>query len=46
MDKIFNSNSASIITTEDEETIPKDPAPPRGITPLETEAISAEDVKK
>ncbi len=46
MAKILNSNFASVFTTEDKETIPEGPAPPRGITPLEIDAISAQDVIK
>ncbi len=46
MAKILNSNFASVFTIEEKENIPECPAPPRGITPLEIDAISAEDVKK
>ncbi len=46
MAKILNSNFASVFTTEDKETIPEGLAPPRRATPLETDAISAQDVKK
>ncbi len=46
MANILNSNFASVFTTEDKETIPEGPALPRGITPLEIDAISAQDVKK
>ncbi len=44
--KLLNSNFALVFTTEHKETIPEGPAPPRGITPLEIDAISAQDVKK
>ncbi len=46
MARILNSNFASVLTTEDKETIPEGPAPPSGITPLEIHAISAQDVRK
>ncbi len=46
MAEILNNDFASVFTTEDKENIPECPAPPREITPLDIEAISAEDVKK
>ncbi len=47
MAKILNSNFASVFTTDNKETIPEDPAQPRGkITPLEIDAIFTQDVIK
>ncbi len=46
MAKILNSNITSVFTTEDKETIPECPAPPRVIPSLEIDAISAQDVTK
>ncbi len=46
MAKILNSNFASVCTTEDKEIIPEGTSQPRGITPLEIDAVSAQDVKK
>ncbi len=46
MAKILNSNFASVFTIEDKENIPECPDPPRGITPLESDALSTQDMKK
>lgn len=46
MARILSSNFASIFTVEDFETIPEDPDPPRGITPLEIDSIRDQEVKK
>ena len=46
MARILNSNFASVFTVENIETMPENPDPPRGITPLKIDSICDQEVKK